>query len=236
MRPSARPLLAPLRAAAARSSTSSAGAVGTASSSTPHAAPARRALRTSARVSSYYPPPEPFTSAPSPEASSSTSRSASPLYDADVDSPGALLSTFGADGALLSAHLARPPTSLTLRSLLALGGSPGSTPSRAHILQSARFTAGELPLRLARRVAAFRELPFIVGSNPHIQAVARLYAGSFQAIASLPRIADDADNERFTRALEAMVQDHAENIPTLARGECLACRDRRGPGTAGDGS
>lgn len=183
-------------------------------------AQARRSIcSSSARRLSYYPPPEPFFS-PQP-GSKSTSQFSSSLLSSEAAEGGdtSALSTFGADGELLTGFLARPPTALTLRSLLALGGSPGSRPSTHHILTSARFTASELPVRLARRVDAFRGLPFIVGSNPHIQKVARLYAGSFQAIAGVGRIKDDADNERFTRALEQMVEDHAENIPTLARGE-----------------
>lgn len=173
------------------------------------------------RFYSYYPPPEPFST------SGSVSKSlpiAKPSHSSTGESVGNVshLSTFGASPALLSTYLATPPTSLTLSSLLHLGGSPGIPPSEPQLLHSARFTARELPIRLARRVDQYRSLPFIVGSNPYIAKIAKLYASSFDSLASLGAIKTLEDNERFVARLEQMVQSHAENVPTLARGflEC----------------
>lgn len=77
-------------------------------------------------------------------------------------------------------------------------------------------------MRLARRVDQFRSLPFIVGSNPYISKIAKLYASSFEDLASIPVIKTLQDNERFVEKLDEMVNSHSENIPTLARGflEC----------------
>lgn len=91
--------------------------------------------------------------------------------------------------------------------------------SPPNILQSASFTRRELPIRLARRVGAFRNLPFIVGSNPYVQKIARLYADSFQTLARFGEITDEESNTRYTDVLEQLVSDHAQNVPTLARGE-----------------
>lgn len=137
-------------------------------------------------------------------------------------SPASRLSTFGATPALLSSYLAVPPTSLTLSSLLHLGGSPGVPPSKEQLLHSGRFTAKELPIRLARRVDQYRSLPFIVGSNPYIGKVAELYASSFESLASFGEIRTLEDNVRFVDKLEEIVDLHKENVPTLARGflEC----------------
>lgn len=169
---------------------------------------------------SFYPPPEPFHSPrvrPPP-----TSSSAGVSKSSRGPPPISSLSTFGATPGLLSHYLAIPPTQLTLSSLLGLGGSPGVPPRESQLLHSARFTAKELPVRLARRVDQYRSLPFIVGSNPYISKIAKLYASSFDSLASLSEIKTLQDNARFAEKLDEMVSLHSENIPTLARGflEC----------------
>ncbi|MCO5565953.1 hypothetical protein L7F22_019628 [Adiantum nelumboides] len=175
-----------------------------------------------ARSYSYYPPPEPFISSRF-DASSPSKAPSAIVNDAPI-STSSPISTFGATPSLLSSFLAIPPTSLTMSSLLYLGGSPGVPPSEAQLLHSARFTARELPIRLARRVDQYRSLPFIVGSNPYIAKIAKLYASSFDSLASMgfDNIQTLKDNDRFAAKLEEMVQLHSENVPTLARGflEC----------------
>ncbi|GES94297.1 alpha-ketoacid dehydrogenase kinase [Rhizophagus clarus] len=68
------------------------------------------------------------------------------------------------------------------------------------LLESAKYTRSELPVRLARRVKALQNLPFIVGTNPYIKKT----------------------DEKFAEMLKEMVISHSENIPTLAKGfqEC----------------
>lgn len=174
------------------------------------AAPSGATAARGRRQYSFYPPPEPF--------SSQSTRASEPPTPPPPPPPSSL-STFGASPQLLSKFLARNPTGLTLRSLLSLGGEPGSPPPTEKLLRSARFTAHELPIRLARRVDQYRSLPFIVGSNPYIAKIARLYASSFDSLASLGEITSTAENEEFTRKLEEMVALHSENVPTLSRGE-----------------
>lgn len=93
----------------------------------------------------------------------------------------------------------------------------------SQIIESAEFTRKQLPIRLARRVGGFRSLPFIVGSNPYIQQIARLYSGSFETLSNFPEIRTLEDHEGFVRTLEGLVEDHAPTIPILARG-FLECR------------
>ncbi|PWN52703.1 alpha-ketoacid dehydrogenase kinase [Violaceomyces palustris] len=149
----------------------------------------------------YFPPPEPFHS---------KSSSFSP--------PPSSFSTFGASPDLLSHYLALEPAPLTLRQLLAQGGQPGVAPSPEQLLRSAQHTQRELPIRLARRVGGFRALPFIVGSNPFVSKIARLYASSFDTIAKFKPIETQEDNRHFTEVLEELVSAHSQNVPTLARG------------------
>lgn len=69
---------------------------------------------------------------------------------------------------------------------------------------------------------AHRSLPFIVGRNPFIAQVYNLYESSFATLSAVPPIKTLSDNEAFTRTLEGLVEDHANNVPILARGfsEC----------------
>ncbi|CAO1635077.1 unnamed protein product [Parajaminaea phylloscopi] len=164
--------------------------------------PPNSSMRTKANGagSSQYPPP--FASAPS------------------------AVSTFGAPADLLSYYSSLPPTGLSLRALLRLNPASTSTPTQARVHQSALFTARELPIRLARLVAAFRSLPFIVGANPHIGSVARLYAESFEMLAQWRQRLEaggQGDEERFVESLRSLVESHRENVPILARG-FLECR------------
>jgi hypothetical protein len=169
---------------------------------------------------SYYPPPEPFNS---PSARPPPTNISSSNNTSDSPAPISSLSTFGATPNLLSRYLRIAPTQLTLSSIVALGGGkPGVPPSDKQLLNSARFTAKELPVRLARRVDQFRSLPFIVGSNPYISKIAKLYASSFDSLASIIPIKTLSENDKFVEKLDEMVNSHSENIPTLARGflEC----------------
>ena len=101
---------------------------------------------------------------------------------------------------------------------MAQGGKPGQALTPEQLLLSAQHTHRQLPIRLARRVGGFRALPFIVGSNPFISRIARLYASSFETLVKFGQIETQEDNVRFTAVIEDLVAAHAQNIPTLARG------------------
>ncbi|RKP02960.1 hypothetical protein CXG81DRAFT_10094 [Caulochytrium protostelioides] len=104
---------------------------------------------------------------------------------------------------------------ITLNSLLDLG-------LQNNILASARLVHAELPGRLARRVRAIQQLPFIVGVNPYIKNVYKMYNDSFEILSQYPEIKDEADVRNYTTQLRALVASHEHVIPNLARGfmEC----------------
>ena len=95
------------------------------------------------------------------------------------------------------------------------------------LLSSANFTLSLLPVRLAHRLQALRNLPFIVVSNPHISIIYKNYLHSLSTL--LPyteggrRITKLQDESSFTEVLADLVQTHSNTIPTLARG-FLECR------------
>ncbi|KAG2179603.1 hypothetical protein INT44_006451 [Umbelopsis vinacea] len=118
-------------------------------------------------------------------------------------------------------YATRPIRPVTLKELIRFGQPPLSEQS---LTQCAHYARTELPVRLAMRVRAFQNLPFIVGTNPHIKDIYRLYFESFDSLekySDLPENDNGSDLE-FAEKLKDLVERHADNIPTLARGflEC----------------
>jgi signal transduction histidine kinase len=93
------------------------------------------------------------------------------------------------------------------------------------LFTSANFTLSLLPIRLAHRIQALRNLPFIVVSNPNISKIYNNYLHSLSTL--LPykskTISTLEDEIKFTEVLADLVETHAHTIPTLARG-FLECR------------
>ncbi|TVY88832.1 [3-methyl-2-oxobutanoate dehydrogenase [lipoamide]] kinase, mitochondrial [Lachnellula willkommii] len=102
----------------------------------------------------------------------------------------------------------------------------GRPPLSADALySSANFTLSLLPIRLAHRIQALRNLPFIVVSNPNISKIYNNYLHSLSTL--LPykskTISTLDDEILFTEVLAELVETHSNTIPTLARG-FLECR------------
>lgn len=124
---------------------------------------------------------------------------------------------------------------MTLKTLLGLGRPGASTSGSASAvsedgqqqindlainLDVARYARKELPVRLARLIKATQKLPFIVGTNPYIKRVYRLYYDSFQTITASPeQIRDKEDLDHFADLLQGLVSSHADVIPMLSQGK-----------------
>lgn len=97
--------------------------------------------------------------------------------------------------------------------------------SKEALLASANFTLSLLPARLASRIQALRNLPFIVVSNPHVSKIYHNYLHSLSAL--LPyqqrQITTLEQENQFGEVLADLVQTHTNTIPVLARG-FLECR------------
>ncbi|KAL2878838.1 hypothetical protein SGCOL_005805 [Colletotrichum sp. CLE4] len=115
---------------------------------------------------------------------------------------------------------------LSLTDLVKHGRPPLSEKS---LLSSANFTLSLLPIRLAHRIQALRNLPYIVVSNPNISRIYNNYVHSLSTLLpwwtkggdSAVRTLDD--EIRFTEVLAELVATHTDTIPILARG-FLECR------------
>lgn len=116
----------------------------------------------------------------------------------------------------------QPLHPLSLADLVKHGRPPLSAEA---LLSSARFTLSLLPIRLAHRIQALRNLPYIVVSNPNIRRIYNNYQHSLSTL--LPwqgrTISSLEDEIRFTEVLAELVQTHTDTIPILARG-FLECR------------
>ncbi|KAJ5613238.1 hypothetical protein N7510_006432 [Penicillium lagena] len=123
---------------------------------------------------------------------------------------------------------ASPRRALTLADLLRHGRPPLS---KGALLASANFTLSLLPARLASRIQALRNLPFIVVSNPHVSKIYHNYLHSLSTL--LPyqqrQISTLEEEKQFGDVLADLVQTHTNTIPVLARG-FLECRKYINPG------
>ncbi|APA12784.1 hypothetical protein sscle_10g075540 [Sclerotinia sclerotiorum 1980 UF-70] len=114
----------------------------------------------------------------------------------------------------------KPLHALRLEDLVKHGRPPLSTVA---LFSSANFTLDLLPNRLAHRIQALRNLPFIVVSNPNISRIYNNYLHSLSTLLPYKTISTLEDEIRFTEVLADLVETHSHTIPTLARG-FLECR------------
>lgn len=115
---------------------------------------------------------------------------------------------------LLSKYESTTPKPLNLSQLLSFGRPV--TPDS--VLASVSYVLYELPRRLATRVRFLGTLPYIVGTNPHIAKTTRAFQESFYQLATHPPVRDLQQNEDFAGMLNYIVQRHAHDIPTMAKG------------------
>ncbi|KDR81401.1 hypothetical protein GALMADRAFT_239278 [Galerina marginata CBS 339.88] len=119
---------------------------------------------------------------------------------------------------LLARYESTPPRPLNLAQLLSYGQP--ITPDS--VLSSGSYALSELPRRLARRVRSLESLPFIVGTNPYVAKTLNAFKDSFRWLSTHPPVINLQENVEFVEKLTALVQKHANDIPTMAKGfqEC----------------
>lgn len=121
---------------------------------------------------------------------------------------------------VLEDYVRRPVNPGTLRQYIFFGRQ--MTGDR--LIKSANWVRNELLVRLAHRIRDFQQLPFFVGTNPHIEFIYRLYWGAFEKLRKHPEIKSLEDNARFCESLRALLEDGQLVVPRLALGvtECAA--------------
>lgn len=119
---------------------------------------------------------------------------------------------------LLERFSKEEPRPLTLQKLLSFG----SPLTKNTLIESASYALAEIPRRLVRRVEALESLPYIVTVNPFLSRMLRAYKDSFKALVTYPLVQNIGDNWEFTQKLQRIVVDHANDIPTMAKGYVCA--------------
>ncbi len=115
---------------------------------------------------------------------------------------------------VLDKYLAVAPKLVTLRQLCVFGKS--ITPHK--LVASGNYVRQELSVRLAHRIRDFQGLPFVVGTNPHIEQVYSMYWTAFDTFRKFPEIKNVAQNEEFCDTVDMLLTNHLKAIPLLARG------------------
>lgn len=115
---------------------------------------------------------------------------------------------------LLSRYNNVAPRSINLSQLLSFGRPV--TPDS--VLASVSYTLAELPRRLATRVRNLEALPYIVGTNPYIAKTLESHRQNFAWLATHAPVTIASQNEEFVEKLENLVQNHTNDIPTMAKG------------------
>ncbi|KAI1470857.1 alpha-ketoacid dehydrogenase kinase [Daldinia caldariorum] len=162
-----------------------------------------------------------YSSHPTGTSSSSPSPSPSPSNDEKWSHPPSTATVTDDEIADLTNKKQHP---LSLADLVKHGWPPLSAEA---LFSSANFTLSLLPIRLAHRIQALRNLPFIVVSNPNISKIYNNYLHSLSTL--LPwkhRTINNLDGEiLFTSVLAELVHTHQDTIPILAKGflECRQC-------------
>lgn len=121
---------------------------------------------------------------------------------------------------LLSRYNDVTPRPFNLSQLLSFG-RPVTSES---ILASVSYALAELPRRLATRVRALETLPYIVGTNPYIAKTLHAHRQSFAWLATHAPVTSSSQNEEFVEKLASIVEDHTDDIPTMAKG-CVSLSD-----------
>ncbi|KAF9575158.1 hypothetical protein EC968_004094 [Mortierella alpina] len=119
---------------------------------------------------------------------------------------------------ILDPYVNQAVNPITLRQLVFFGRNM----QEDKLLKSANYVRTELPVRLAHRIRDFQNLPFIVGTNPHIELVYDLYWQAFEKLSKIPEIRTLEENDAFCEQVRGLLNDHLVVIPQLALGimEC----------------
>ncbi|KAF9110712.1 hypothetical protein BGX27_005974 [Mortierella sp. AM989] len=119
---------------------------------------------------------------------------------------------------ILDPYVNQAVSPITLRQLVFFGRNM----QEDKLLKSANYVRTELPVRLAHRIRDFQNLPFIVGTNPHIELVYDLYWQAFEKLSKVPEIKTLEENDAFCELVKGLLNDHLVVIPQLALGimEC----------------
>jgi len=92
----------------------------------------------------------------------------------------------------------------------------GSDPSS--LTAAARWVQQQIPVRVARRLDDFLQLPFVVVSNPNISQVLSIYLETFEALGAAKEVVTSSDEEDFCELVRDQLHKHAPVAQLIAEG------------------
>lgn len=115
---------------------------------------------------------------------------------------------------VLDTYASQESKRVTIRQLCVFGRNM----SIEKLLKSANYLRQELPVRLSHRIRDFQSLPFIVGTNPHLERIYGLYWAAFEQLRKVPFINSLDENLEYCLLIKKLLMDHGVVIPLLAMG------------------
>jgi len=88
----------------------------------------------------------------------------------------------------------------------------------ATLVRSARWLHRQLPIRLARRLDEFVQLPYVAVKNPRLAQVLEIYHGTFETVHGFPPIASQEDEEAFCKVIQDRFNEHKVVAQLVAEG------------------
>ncbi|CAG8553282.1 15721_t:CDS:1 [Dentiscutata erythropus] len=158
-------------------------------------------------------PPPPPTSITSSTTQSLPQVSVKPIIQSRAYSPQHFY-----QNRILDQYASQPITPITLRQLIVFGRNL----TEERIVKSGNYVRSELPIRIAHRIRDFQNLPFIVGTNPHLSMVYDLYWSAFEKLRKFPPVRTMEENNEWCETIKGLLKNHLVVIPKLAMGmmEC----------------
>mmetsp|Transcript_46748 Transcript_46748/g.109043 ORF Transcript_46748/g.109043 Transcript_46748/m.109043 type:complete len:408 (-) Transcript_46748:91-1314(-) len=83
---------------------------------------------------------------------------------------------------------------------------------------AARWVQQQIPVRVARRLDDFLQLPFVVVSNPNISQVLSIYLETFEALGASKEVETSSDEEDFCALVRDQLHKHAPVAQLIAEG------------------
>ncbi|CAE6930053.1 Bckdk [Symbiodinium natans] len=86
------------------------------------------------------------------------------------------------------------------------------------LIRQGQWLRGQLPIRFARRLDEFLQLPYVVVHNKHIKQVLDIYVETFESVSDFPSILTEKDEAEFAHLVRAQLEKHQAVARLIAEG------------------
>ncbi|CAE7350636.1 Bckdk [Symbiodinium sp. CCMP2456] len=86
------------------------------------------------------------------------------------------------------------------------------------LIRQGQWLRGQLPIRFARRLDEFLQLPYVVVHNNNFKQVLDIYVDTFESVSDFPSILTEKDEAEFARLVQAQLQRHQAVARLVAEG------------------